>query len=280
VAEIVGAVGVAHNPFFPLIVARDGPGADEIRRLYGALARELERMRPDTLIVFTTDHYNLFFDLCVPIFCIGVAESATGPSDFKQLPTYEVALDAALAKELHAHAVRRDFDVAMSQELELDHTIIAPLSMILPAMDLPIVPVFVSTSMRPIPSAQRCRALGAAFREAVEQSSLDRRVALVASGGFSFDVGGPLIAEDSHVGVPDKEWVDRAVDLLRDAKLDELVREITPQQLAQAGNASGEILNWVTMLGMFEPRPPVFIDEQRDEGNAFAAWALDAARAA
>ncbi len=271
-AEIAGAIGVAHNPFFPLLLARGGPAADEIEHLYSGLRKELERMRPNTLIVFTTDHYNLFFDVCVPIFCIGVAESASGPSDFRQLPRVDVTIDAQLAKELQTHVVQRDFDVAMSQEFELDHTITAPLGLILPAIDIPIIPVFVSTSMRPIPSASRCRALGAALREAVERSELPRRVALVASGGFSFDVGGPLIAEDSHVGVPDPDWVDRAADRLRRAQIDELVAEITPQQLERAGNASGEILNWITMLGMIDPVPPAFLEVQREEGNVFAAW--------
>jgi protocatechuate 4,5-dioxygenase beta chain len=273
-AEIVGAIGVAHNPFFPLIVARGGPLAEEIEHLYAGLRQEFQRMQPDTLIVFTTDHYNNFFDLCVPIFCIGVAESASGPSDFPQLPKWDVPIDARLARAMHTHAVSRDFDVAMSQEFDLDHTITAPLGMILSSLDLPIVPVFISSSMRPIPSAARCRALGAAFREALEQSELQRRVAVVASGGLSFDVGGPLIAEDSHVGVPDPDWVDRVADHLRAAEIDELVRAVTPQQLAQAGNASGEVLNWIAMLGMFEPRQPAFLETQRHEGNIFAAWVL------
>jgi hypothetical protein len=94
----------------------------------------------------------------------------------------------------------------------------------------------------------------------------------VASGGISFDVGGWLIADDSHVGVPDKEWVDRVAELLARAAIDELVAETTPQQLALAGNASGEILNWITMLGMIDPVAPVSLDVQRDEGNVFAAW--------
>jgi aromatic ring-opening dioxygenase catalytic subunit (LigB family) len=271
-AELAGAIGVAHNPFFPLIVARGGEAAEEIERLYSALRREFERMRPDTLVVLTTDHYNNFFDVCVPIFCIGVAESASGPRDFPQLPRRELRIDIVLARELHREVVQRDFDVAMSQEFDLDHTITAPLGMIAPEIDLPIVPIFVSSSLRPIPSARRCRALGGALRKALDESGLERRVVVVASGGLSFDVGGVLIAEDSHVGVPDPGWVDRVADRLRRAEIDELTEEITPAQLLQAGNASGEILNWSTMLGMFEPRRPSFLEEQRHEGNIFASW--------
>ena len=274
-SQIVGALGVPHNPFFPIVAAGEGALADEVRRLYGALADNLRRMRPDTFVVFTTDHYNLFFDLCVPIFCIGVADSTAGPCDFRQLQRFEITVDRDLAKEIQTYLVGHDFDVAMSQEFELDHTITAPLSMILPSMDVPLVPVFISSSMRPIPSPSRCRALGAAMRAVIEQSEPARRVVVVASGGFSFDVGGPLIAENSHVGVPDPDWVDHVVDLLDAAQLDELISEITPDQLARAGNASGEILNWIAMLGMFDPCPPAFIEAQREEGHAFAAWLLN-----
>jgi aromatic ring-opening dioxygenase catalytic subunit (LigB family) len=272
VAEIVGAVGVPHNPFSALLVAQDAEGAAEPRRLYGAVAERLRAMRPDTLIVFTTDHYNLFFELSVPIFCIGVAESASGPMDYPMLPRYDVALDAVLAKQIQAAVVGEDFDLGMSQEFELDHTITAPLGLMIPRMDIPLVPLWISSSMRPIPSARRCHALGAAIRRAVERSPLERRVAVVASGAFSFEVGGPRISEESHVGVPAPEWALRVTELLANGSVDQLVHETTAEQLAAAGNAAGEILNWIAMLGTFDPRPAAFIEAQQAEGHAFAAW--------
>ena len=82
------------------------------------------------------------------------------------------------------------------------------------------------------------------------------------------------IDEDSHVGVPDPQWLEHVVQRLRDAQLDELVAETTPEQLERAGNASGEILNWIVALGAFAPAPPQFIELQREQGHAFAAWSL------
>jgi protocatechuate 4,5-dioxygenase beta chain len=272
VAEIVGAVGVPHNPFTALSIAQGAPAAAESARLYGAVATELEAMAPDTLLVVTTDHYNLFFEVCVPIFCIGVADRAHGPCDYPQLPQHDVALDAALARELQTRVVEDDFDVGASQELELDHTITAPLGVMIPELDVPLVPLYVSASMRPFPSARRCLALGAAIRRALERSVLERRVAVVASGAFSFEVGGPLMSEDSHVGVPDPRWARRATELLAAGAIDQLVEETTPAQLAAAGNASGEILDWIVMLGTLDPRPPALIEAQLEQGHAFAAW--------
>jgi aromatic ring-opening dioxygenase catalytic subunit (LigB family) len=274
VAEIVGAIGLPHNPFTALQLHRGATGAEQSRRLYDVLAGHLAAMAADTLIVVTTDHYNLFFDLSVPIFAIGVAERAAGPCDFAQHPQYDVPIDEALAVAIQAAVVADEFDLGRSQEFELDHTIVAPLSLILPAMDVPLVPVWVSGSMRPLPSARRCFALGAAIRRAVESSELARRVVVVGSGAFSYEVGGPRMSETSHVGVPDPAWAAHATELIGRGSFAELVAQTTEQQLVAAGNASGELLDWIVMLGTFDARPPAFIEAQLDEGHAFAAWSL------
>ena len=271
-AEIVGALGVPHNPFTALRIHQDDDGVADSRRLYASVAEHLQAMAADTLIVVTTDHYNLFFELSVPIFAIGVAEQASGPCDYPMLPRHDVAIDRVLAKEIQTSVVHEDFDVAMSQELELDHTITAPLGVMMGRLDVALVPVYVSASMHPLPSARRCFALGAAIRRAVERSALARRVVVVASGAFSFEVGGPRMSEDSHVGVPDRGWAARATELLGAGDFDRLVAETTPAQLTAAGNASGEILDWIVMLGTFDARPPAFIEAQLDEGHAYAAW--------
>jgi len=273
-AELVGALGIPHNPFTALGIARGEEAADESREHYARLAAALEQMRADTLVVFTTDHYNLFFELSVPIFAIGVAQSSSGPSDYPMLPQFDVAIDGELAAEIQSFLVAEGFDLGRSQEFALDHTILAPLGVIAPRMEVAIVPIWISSSMRPIPSAERCHSLGAALARAISSSGLQRRVAVAASGAFSFEVGGPRMSEDSHVGVPAPDWAIRVSELLAAGDVAQIVAETTPAQLAAAGNASGEILNWIAMLGSFEPRPASFIEPQRAEGHAYAAWAL------
>ena len=164
-AEIVGGVGVPHTPHFPGIVDRGEPLAPELRRLYGAAARHLRDLAPDFLIFFTCDHYNIFFVESVPIFSIGVAPSAPGPSDYRELQAYTVPIASGLARHVQAEAVRGGFDVGMSQEFEFDHPVTVPLHFLTPQMDVPIVPVFVNGLIPPLPSAARCHALGAMIRE-------------------------------------------------------------------------------------------------------------------
>ena len=160
----------------------------------------------------------------------------------------------------------------MSQEFDFDHTVIAPLHFLVPEGSIPVVPVFVNALIPPLPSASRCFAFGRAIGAAVRAAPQPARVAAIASGSFSLEIGGPRISETSHTGVPAPEWVDRVMALLGDGAVDELVGEATDERLAHAGNAGGELLEWIVMLGMIEARPPAFLDAQPAFGHAYAAW--------
>jgi hypothetical protein len=271
-AEIVGGFGVPHNPHFPRWVADGAPAAAEIERMYAGVAAHLHQARPDVLVFFTGDHYNIFFEECVPIFSIGVAEAADGASDYPDLRRRVVPIAAALARGVHVATVRAGFDVGMSQEFEFDHTVIAPLHFLVPDGDIPVVPVFVNALVPPLPSAGRCFALGRAIRDAVRAAPQPLRVAAVASGSFSLEIGGPRISPDSHTVVPAPEWVARVTAFLRDGAIERLVEEATDEQLSRAGNAGGELLEWIAMLGMIDARPPAFLDVQPAFGHAYAAW--------
>jgi hypothetical protein len=249
--EIVGAFGVPHNPHFPTWVQDGHPLAGEILTMYRPLALAFERMRPDTLLYITSDHRNMFWQT-LPVFAIGVAESARGASDHPELDR-DLAIDAQLAREIHTHLVHAEFDVAVLQDLELDHAAIAPLQFLMPAHRVPLIPIYINAVLRPLPSADRCQALGRAIRAAVEASPEAGRVAVAGSGSFSSEL-------------------DRVLALLRAAAVDDLVTEATGER---AGNAGGEVLDWIAMLGTFDPRPPDYLDVQRPFGHAFASWHLD-----
>ena len=86
----------------------------------------------------------------------------------------------------------------MLEELEFDHTVIAPLNFLMPAHSVPLIPVYINAFLRPLPSADRCQALGRAIRAAIESSPVAGRVAVAGSGSFSLEIGGPRISDDSH----------------------------------------------------------------------------------
>jgi len=273
-AEIVAAYGVPHTPAFPALVAREGPEC-ETARLYAEIAKRLRAAAPDVLVIYTDDHFNTFFLDNFPTFAIGIAEETSGPNDQTPMPSYRVAVQASLATHLRANGIGDGFDLSLVQDFAVDHATMVPLHFLTPEMDVPIVPIFVNGLAPPLPSSQRCYALGKSVAAAIGSWPEDRRVAVIGSGSFSLEIGGPRIPPGERAGTPDPEWGKRVQDHLEHGRVDELVAEATTARLARAGNIAGEILNWIAMLGVVDGRKPVFIAPQVSQGHAYAAWRLD-----
>lgn len=270
--EIVGGVGVPHTPHFPALIAQGNPLGREVDRLFTEVRRHLRELRPDVLLLFTSDHYNVFFVESIPIFSIGVAEEAAGPSDYPDLPRFSARIDSELARALQVELVAAGFDVGMSQEFEFDHPVTVPLGLLCPEMDIPVVPVFINGLIPPLPAAARCFQLGKAVRGLLDREDGAGRVAAVASGSFSLEIGGPRISETSHTGVPDPEWMSQVLRRLGKGEIPELVEDATSEHLTRAGNAGGELLDWIAMLGVIDAGPPVMLESQESMGHSYGVW--------
>ena len=148
-AQIVAGFGVPHTPVFPFFVKRDGPDC-EIAKLFAAQAAELAASRPDVIVMFDTDHLNTFFLDNLPIFAIGVDESFRGPNDEpREVPTYTIPSARDLAGHIRQTAIAAGFDVALTQQFSVDHSIAVPLHFLTPRMHIPVVPVFIRWGNRP-----------------------------------------------------------------------------------------------------------------------------------
>jgi len=271
-AEIVAGFGVPHTPIFPHFVKRDGPDC-EIARLFGAQKDELAATRPDLIVMFDTDHLNTFFLDNLPIFAVGVDDSFKAPNDEpRDVPNYVVPSSAAVAAHIRAAAVTAGFDMAMTQNYSVDHSITVPLHFLTPAMKVPVIPVFISGHVPPLPSAQRCHALGQAVARAIESWPAPLRVVIMGSGSFSLEVGGPRMAPGRSDGVPDPDWAARVIRYLERQKVERLIAESTQHQLLKAGNVGGELLNWIAMLGAIGNRKPTYVAPQMQNGHAYGVW--------
>ena len=271
-AEIVGALGVPHTPFFPFFVERDGPDC-ETARYFAALRAALEAMKPDVLVMFDTDHLNTFFFDNLPIFAIGVTGSFTGACDeVRATPPYTVKSLPDFAGHLHRSSVAAGYDLAVTQKFAVDHSVIVPLHFLTPAMQIPVVPVFISGHVPPLPSAARCYALGRTLRAAVESFPQPLRVVTMGSGSISLEVWGPRLKIGFGDGVPDPDWVTRVCGLLKAGEIETLIAEATPEKFRQAGNVAGELLNWIAMLGTIDAKPAKAVTPQMPNGHAYAVW--------
>jgi hypothetical protein len=98
-------------------------------------------------------------------------------------------------------------------------------------------------------------------------------VAVVASGSFSLEVGGP------RMGRIDQAWVDTVVDSLRNGDARGLIRRATARRMLAAGNTGGELLCWLALAGAMGDIRPAFVepdaqpaDDPRD-AHGYGVWA-------
>ena len=136
-AEIVAGIGLPHTPASPALVAREGPQC-ETARFYAEVAKHLEAINPDVLVIFTDDHFNTFFLDNFPTFAIGIAETTSGPNDQTPMPHYKVAVPRALAAHIRASAIACGFDISLVQDFDVDHAVMVPLHFITPHMKIPV----------------------------------------------------------------------------------------------------------------------------------------------
>jgi hypothetical protein len=276
-AEIVAAFGVPHMPNAPAEVARLGAESDT-GRLYGAVREHVDAVDPDVLIVFDTDHFATFFYDRMPTFAVGVTNRTSGPGtdEWDGLTQYDdIAVEGDLARHIHGAGITEGFDLLSSQEFLIDHSITVPLTFLSPEMRRPIVPIWVNGIAPPLPLARRCFALGQMVYQAVQSWPADLRVGIIASGAISGDIGGPRALDHSPGSGGDPEWVKLVERRIVRGEIDDLMNDATPGRLSGAGNVTGEVLNWISLLGAIGDRRPTFYESQLSGGNAYAAWRFD-----
>jgi aromatic ring-opening dioxygenase catalytic subunit (LigB family) len=204
-----------------------------------------------------------------------VTEAFKGPNDEpRAVPIYTIKSRADVAAHLRRAAIEAGFDLALAQEFTVDHSVVVPLHFMTPAMRIPVIPIFVSGHVPPLPSARRCFELGRTVKRAIESWPEPLRVVVMGSGSFSLEVFGPRIAPGRSDGVPDPDWARRVCALLDQGAVTTLLEEATQEQMLRAGNVGGELLDWIAMLGAVGETRPKFVTPQMEQGHAYAAWTL------
>jgi hypothetical protein len=266
-AKLVAAVGTPHGPMLPQEVAQ-APGQLRSESLMKQVRQQLEAAEPDVIIVMASDHFTNFFYNNLPQFCVGAIQEAEGPAEtYCTLPRRVVYGEPELADGIFRHGLKSGFDLAISQELRMDHSVLVPLHFVSPSPDIPIVPLYVNGLAPPLPSARRCYRWGQGLRDFLDRWDSKQRVALLASGTFSLEVGGP------RVGWTDEPWVQTVAGLLEKGDYQALARKATEKRMTAAGNVSGELLCWITVSGALKDTRPQFLET--DGGSGFAVWKLE-----
>jgi protocatechuate 4,5-dioxygenase beta chain len=247
-------------PHNPNITSRPDKMSPEVQSkldsAFGRLQKHLAEASPDCLLILTSDHVTNFFYNNAPMFCLGVSDTCTGPAPKElselNIPRATLKVDTTMAKGLLSYGIESGIDFSYSQEMILDHAFMVPLSLLTPHMDLPIVPLHINGMLPPRPTAARCFRLGQQIGDYI-RNHYDGRVAVLASGSFSGDIGGP------KMGSIDTALDLEFLDLVKDGKGKEMVDKATPETLERAGVAN-EILIWITLQGVLGNVKPSFTD--------------------
>jgi 2,3-dihydroxyphenylpropionate 1,2-dioxygenase len=187
VSEIVGLVGISHSPFATMLPPAD-PSEPGGRFLADAarVASAVGRLAPDAVVVIGPDHFHSNFYDVMPPFVLGV-EEAEGFGDFGSR-SGPLPVAARLAWPIRDGLAGAGFDVALSYALTVDHGVVQSYDVICgtnAGAALPLVPLVVNTAAPPLPSMERCAALGRALGAAIRDAEFGGRVLLIASGGLS-----------------------------------------------------------------------------------------------
>jgi 2,3-dihydroxyphenylpropionate 1,2-dioxygenase len=138
---------------------------------------------PDVVVIVGSNHFRGFWLDLMPAFTIGVGECiASGEAGTPKGP---LPVDVDLARHLAGYVMEREFDVAFSTKLQVDHGITHAVQYLLSDIDVPIVPIVVNVFAPPLPTLARCEALGRALGIGVTADGASKRVVVIGSGGLS-----------------------------------------------------------------------------------------------
>lgn len=155
----------------------------------GSASAALHAFKPDLVVLFGPDHFNGFFYELMPAFCIGT--SAESSKDW-HLESGPLRVPRELALSCVRFLQSRDFDVAISHQMKVDHGMTIPLYQLTGALArYDVLPVFVNCAADPRPSFRRVRAFGQAIGEFLADQNM--RITVVGSGGLSHDPPTPRL---------------------------------------------------------------------------------------
>lgn len=189
-ARAVCAVGASHTTLMNTRWA-EVDHLDRAHAFRDGLAEakaELTVAAPDLVIIVGSNHFRGFWLDLMPSFTIGVDEViAAGEHG---TPSGPQSVDPVAAQQVHQELLDRDFDIAFSTNLQVDHGISHAIQYLVPD-GVPVVPVVINTFGPPLPSLRRCLALGDAIAEAIDALPANRRVAVIGTGGLSHRIPFP-----------------------------------------------------------------------------------------
>jgi protocatechuate 4,5-dioxygenase beta chain len=254
VAEVIWGLATSHVPSIGAAMDRGKTQDPYWKPLFDGYqpAREwMAQHKPDVAVIVYNDHANAVGLEMVPTFAIGTADSyRVADEGFGRRAVPDVVGHPELSLHLVEKLVDDGFDLAVCQELDVDHGLTVPLSIFCPepgdAWPCAVVPVLVNVIQYPQPTAARCYALGQAIGRAIASYPEDLEVAVFGTGGMSHQLAG------SRAGYINPTFDHMYLQAIQTdpEKLASLTRE---EYIEQAGSEGIELIMWLVMRGAMNP---------------------------
>ncbi|SED23664.1 hypothetical protein [Bradyrhizobium erythrophlei] len=240
--QIVSAVGITHTPGLGDQMYR--PDSTQMARIldgFSTVSRQIADARPEVVIAFVNDHFDMFTLRNMPGFAIALGSPHWGPTPqteaWIQMKRAEIPGNPELAHDICRSLTDGGFELYRTESAEFVHNLLIPKKYLWPDLDIPVVPIFINCLAPPLPSWRRAYELGQAVRQVIDRRT--ERVALLASGGISH--WPPITVDDETTADPLMKRVQQfqllGWDVLRDdptLPLDLLQRE---KEMADSGRS-------------------------------------------
>lgn len=206
----------------------------------------MKENKPDVIFLVFNDHATAFSLDLIPTFAIGTGPSYE-PADegWGPRPVPTVIGHPELASHIAQSVVQDNFDLTFVNQMDVDHGLTVPLSLMCGQPDewpCPVIPFAVNVVQYPVPSGQRCFELGKAIGRAVNSFDQDINVQIWGTGGMSHQLQGP------RAGLINKDWDAQFLDqLISDPSALADVPHI--EYIREAGSEGIELVMWLVARG-------------------------------
>ncbi len=203
-------------------------------------------LKPDVLILVYNDHASAFSLELIPTFALGcAAEFQPADEGWGPRPVPKIIGEPELAAHLAQALILEEFDLTIVNQMDLDHGLTVPLSLVYgqPAhWPVKVIPLAVNVVQYPPPLGRRCLNLGRAIGRAVASYPQDLKVMIWGTGGMSHQLQG------LRAGLINREFDLRFMDLLENDP--DAAAEISHvDYLRESGSEGIELVMWLVMRG-------------------------------
>ena len=206
----------------------------------------MQEAKPDVIILVYNDHATAFSLQMIPTFAIGTAaEFRPADEGWGTRPVPMVQGHPELASHIAQSVILQDFDLTIVNEMDVDHGLTVPLSLMCgqpTAWPCPVIPFAVNVVQYPVPRGQRCFQLGQAIRRALDEYDEDLNVQIWGTGGMTHQLQGP------RAGLINKQWDSKFLDkLIDDPEAAAAIPHI--EYVREAGSEGIELVMWLIARG-------------------------------